>query len=71
MKLYGVGNALLHFREKNKISQIQLCEGICSLTTLSRIEIGEREFDSLISEILLSRLGKAASRYEFVLNEED
>lgn len=71
MKFYGVGNALLHFREKENISQIQLCEGICSVATLSRIEKGGREFDSLISETLLSRLGKTANRFEFVLNEED
>ena len=71
MELYGVGNALLYFREKNKLSQIQLCEGICSIVTLCRIETGEREYDSLISDTLLGRLGKTANRFEFVLNEED
>ena len=39
--------------------------------TISRVETGEREFDSMISETLLSRVGKTAYRFEFVLNEED
>lgn len=71
LKLYGVGNALLHYREKKGLSQTQVCEGICTEMTISRIETGEREFDSMISETLLSRVGKTAYRFEFVLNEED
>lgn len=71
MKLYGVGNAVLHYREKSKLGQMQVCEGICNEMKMSRIETGEREFDSLISETLLSRLGKTANRFEFLLNEED
>ncbi len=71
MKLYGIGNAVLHYRLKNKLSQLQVCEGICPEMTLSRIETGEREFDSLISETLLERVGKTTNRFEFVLNDED
>lgn len=71
MELYGVGNAVLHYREKSKLGQMQVCEGICNEMTMSRIETGEREFDSLISETLLSRLGKTTNRFEFLLNEED
>lgn len=71
MKLYGIGNALLYYREQKHLSQTQVCEGICPEMTLSRIETGEREFDSMISETLLERIGKTANRFEFVLNEED
>lgn len=71
MKLYGIGNALLYYREQNHLSQAQVCEGICPEMTLSRIETGEREFDSMISETLLERVGKTANRFEFVLNNED
>ncbi|MBQ6844911.1 MAG: hypothetical protein IJO60_09790 [Agathobacter sp.] len=71
MKLYGVGNAVLHYREKSKLGQMQVCEGICNEMTMSRIETGEREFDALISETLLSRLGKTTNRFEFLLNDED
>lgn len=71
MELYGAGNAILYFRRKKEFSQIQVCEGICTEMTLSRIETGVREFDSLISEVLLSRVGKTPERFEFVLNDED
>lgn len=71
MKLYGIGNALLYYREKKHLSQNQVCEGICPEMTLSRIETGEREFDSMISETLLERIGKTANRFEFVLNNDD
>lgn len=71
MELFGVGNVILHFRKNKNISQTQVCEGICTEMTLSRVEIGDREFDSLISEALLGRIGKTANRFEFVLDEED
>lgn len=71
MELYGIGNAVLYYREKNNLSQQQLCAGICSEMTLSRIETGIREFDSLISATLMERLGKSTNHFEFVLNAED
>lgn len=71
MKLYGIGNALFYFREQKNLSQMQVCAGICSEMTISRIETGEREFDSMLSETLLERVGKTANRFEFVLNDED
>lgn len=71
MELYGAGNAILYFRRKKEFSQTQVCEGICTEMTLSRIETGVREFDSLISEVLLSRVGKTPDRFEFVLDEKD
>lgn len=71
MELYGVGNMILYYREKNGLTQRQLCRGICTEATICRIETGCREFDSLISETLLGRLGKTADRLEFILNDED
>lgn len=71
MELFGVGNVVLYYREKENLSQMQVCEGICNEMAMSRIETGEREFDSLISETLLERLGKTTNRLEFVLNDED
>lgn len=71
MELYGVGNMILYYREKNGLTQRQLCRGICTEATICRIETGCREFDSLISETLLGRLGKTADRLEFILNDDD
>lgn len=44
MKLYGIGNALLYYREQKHLSQAQVCEGICSEMTLSRIETAENAY---------------------------
>lgn len=71
MKTYNVGKALYDYRVYYKLSQIQLCKGICSTATLSRIESGEREVDSLLAEMLLSRVGKTTDLFECILNEED
>lgn len=71
MKLYNVGRALYDYRAYYKLSQNQLCKGICSASTLSRIESGEREIDSLLAETLFSRVGKTIDLFEFILNEED
>lgn len=71
MQLFGVGIVVLYYREKENLSQMQVCEGICNEMTMSRIETGEREFDSFISETLLERLGKTTNRFEFLLNDED
>lgn len=71
MKLYGIGNALFYYREQKGLTQAQVCAGICPEMTLSRIETGEREFDSMISETLLERVGKNVNRFEFVLNNGD
>lgn len=71
MELYNIGKAIYHYREKHKLSQAQVCEGICTEMTLSRIETGERECDFFLMSILMERLGKTVSRFEFFLNDED
>lgn len=71
MKFYNVGKALYDYRVYYKLSQNQLCKGICSASTLSRIESGEREIDSLLAETLFSRLGKTTAFFECIWNEKD
>lgn len=71
MKLNTVGVVLSYFRQKYNLSQTDICDGICSVATLSRIENGEREVDSLISEVLTQRVGKHILEFELLLNEED
>ena len=48
-----------------------MCSGICSQSTLSRVEQGSRELDSLTSEMLLGRIGREVTRFELILNAED
>lgn len=68
---FGVENVLLYYRGKENLSQIQVCEGICSKMELSRIEGGMREYDFLMWETLLERMGKTSDRFEFILKDED
>lgn len=67
----NIGTAIQYFRETYHISQSKLCKGICSVSTLSRIEAGERDVDALILETLLERLGKVPHQYELILTDFD
>jgi transcriptional regulator with XRE-family HTH domain len=66
-----IGSAILYFRESYHISQSKLCKGLCSVATLSRIEAGERDVDSLLLETLLERLGRMSNQFELILTEFD
>jgi transcriptional regulator with XRE-family HTH domain len=66
-----IGSAILYFRETYQISQSKLGKGLCSATTLSRIEAGERDVDALLLEALLERLGKTPNQFELILTDFD
>lgn len=67
----GIGTAIQYFRETYQVSQSKLCKGLCSIATLSRIESGERDVDSLLLETLLERLGKTPNQFELILTDFD
>lgn len=66
-----IGSAIMYFRENHHISQSKLSKGLCSVPTLSRIEAGERDVDSLLLEALLERLGKTPNQFELILTDLD
>ncbi|MBH1940007.1 helix-turn-helix transcriptional regulator [Mobilitalea sibirica] len=66
-----IGSAIQYFREIHHISQGKLCQGLCSVATLSRIEAGERDVDSFLLETLLERLGKTPNHFELILTDFD
>jgi transcriptional regulator with XRE-family HTH domain len=66
-----IGSAIQYFRENYRISQTTLCKGLCSVPTLSRIEAGARDVDSLLLEALLERLGKTPNQFELILTDLD
>jgi transcriptional regulator with XRE-family HTH domain len=66
-----IGTAIQYFREFYQISQSKLCKGLCSVATLSRIETGERDVDSLLLETLLERLGRMPNQFELILTDAD
>ena len=62
---------LKKMRKQQKISQQELSIGLCSISTLSRIESGEREPDQMLFDSIISRLGKDSAKWELILKEND
>jgi transcriptional regulator with XRE-family HTH domain len=67
----NIGAAIQYFRETYHISQSKLCKGLCSVSTLSRIEAGERDMDAFTLETLLERLGKIPYQFELIITDFD
>lgn len=63
----SVGIYLRENREMRGYSQLEVCEGICSESTLSRIELGGKAVDFQMVETFISRMGIEKSEYEFFL----
>ncbi len=71
MEINTLGAALSFYRQRESLLMEQICDGLCSLATLGRIEQGERIADSLLGELLLERIGKEVDQFELLLNDED
>ncbi len=67
----NLGKLLHSLRKEQGINQKELIRGICSLSTLSRFESGEREPSKVIFDALVSKLGKNNNKWEIILNEND
>lgn len=67
----SLGRVLQKLRREQGFSQKQLCRGLCSIPTLSRIESGEREPEQMLFDSLVSRLGKDSEKWELILKEND
>lgn len=58
-------------REAKGYTMEEISRGICSLSTLNRIETGERVVDYYMIELLLERMKVSTTEYEFVLDNDD
>lgn len=67
----NIGSAISYFRDIYHISQSKLCKGLCSVSTLSRIEAGERDMDAFVLETFLERLGKIPYQFELIITDFD
>lgn len=61
---WSLGNTIKSIRQRRNISLQELSHGVCSVTTLSRIEANQREPDMLMASTLLERLGYHLEKYE-------
>ena len=57
MEAYIVGGIIKEFRLRFNISQEELCDGLCAVSTLSRIESGKQITGRKLIEALFSRMG--------------
>ena len=67
----SLGIILKKLRKEQKIGQKDLARGLCSVSTLSRIEGGIIEPDQLLFDYLITRLGKDSTKWELILTEAD
>lgn len=63
MGAYLIGEIVKQTRESLDISQEELCDGICSVETLSRIETGKSAPSRVNFEALMERMGKCGKKY--------
>lgn len=71
MEKNKLGEIIQFCRKKQKISQKDLCRGLCSVSTLSRIENDEIDKGILLIQALTERLGIDIRRFEFFLDDTD
>lgn len=69
MPQYSVGQAIRGFRERKGIIQSVLCDGICSVASLSKIENGQQNPSATVMEALLERLGQPIGLYNVPVTE--
>lgn len=70
MSVFTYGKVIRLRRESLGISQETLADGVCSVSTLSRIENGERRPTKETMELLLQRVGLSENPIEYYTDEE-
>lgn len=68
---WSMGEIVRFLREEQQISLRQLSYGLCSVTTLSRIECNEREMSMLLAQRILGRLGYQPDKYELYCGDTE
>lgn len=67
----NIGEILYTLRSEKKISQEELCRGLCTKGAYSRYESGERLPDRLLLNALLQRMGKSADKLSTILTNDE
>lgn len=70
MPIYSVGKILKICREEKKITQEELCEGICTTSALSKIENGHREPTYVTFASLMERMGEWPEAYDIFIGDK-
>lgn len=67
----GIGKIIYEERDRAKITQNQLCEGICAITTLSRLEWREKNIAKWTIDAFLQRLGRSQDKFWTIVHIGD
>jgi len=65
-----IGKQVKYLRNKKNIDWEKVCSGICSDTSLKRLERGKRLPDYFVLERIMERVGKSVNKIEFAADEE-
>ena len=71
MGRYRLGDIIRLTRKSLSITQEQLCDGICSVETLSRMETGKQSPNRDTYELLMERMGRISERAYSMLSISD
>ncbi len=71
MEKQSMGNVIRSIRKEKKITQEKLAEGICAVSTLSKIENGSQVPSRHTFELLMERLGEPGFSYFSFANERE
>lgn len=71
MGRYRLGDIIRLTRKSLSITQEQLCDGICSVETLSRMETGKQSPNRDTYELLMERMGRIRERAYSMLSVSD
>ena len=67
----GIGKIINQERERAGIAQNELCAGICSVTTLSRLEWREKNIGKWTIDAFLQRLGRSQDKFWTIVHIGD
>lgn len=70
MRREEIGKLVSYERNKKKMAVKTLSQGICSETSILRLERGERIPDFFLVERIMERLGKSMNKVEFLYDEQ-
>lgn len=68
---WTIGEVIRKLRMEQGISGQQLCRGLCSAPTFSRIEADEREAEIMMLEVILGRLGYPPDKFEIYAGKKE
>lgn len=71
LETWTIGEIIKKLREEQKVTLHQLCRGICSSATLSRIEEHDRDMEFIMATVLFERLGYTLDKFECYGSKEE